>query len=170
MSQELQPQEDHAGAPELPLALTPRDATRSRHWRFWLGLFHLITGLLTGFVTMVNTVMVNEQMQEMQSAGQRPPGAWLAGMIAIVVGFSVVSVAGVVIGIWNLKTLKGTSRPPLIAAIVVSSTSIVLMMIFIGGPWDDPVKVGWFLLHALVAVWTIGILRLKKVPTPLAAA
>lgn len=79
-------------------------------------------------------------------------------------GFGAVSIARMVIGIWNLATLKRTARSPLIAAIAVSAASIVLTTVFIDGPLFDPVKIVWTALFAVVSLWTVGILRLKKLP------
>ena len=138
--------------------LTGHGAMRSRHWRFWLGLFELGAGVLTGLVTVANA----GQIQDVGTSGAQPP----AGIIAVILVFGAVAIAGIVIGIWNLATLRSAARSPLIAAIVVSAASIVLTMVFIGGPLFDPVKIVWAALHAVVSVWTVGILRLKKFPAP----
>ncbi|MFH5880243.1 hypothetical protein [Arthrobacter sp. NA-172] len=179
MNQDFQPQPDHVDAAagldvqpspmtNAPVAgLTPHNAVRSRHWRFWLGLFELISGLFTATVfTVANTVAVNGQIQDLWSSGNRPEAGWIAAVVAIIVGFSVVSISGVLIGIWNLAAQKGTDRSPLIAAIVVSAASVVLAMVFIDGNLSDPANIGWVLVHVFVILWTIGILRLKKVSAP----
>ncbi len=170
MSQELQRQSEQADSAGQPLALSAHKAMRSRHWRFWLGLFHVLAGLIAGYLAVTNTVWVSERIQDWQRVGQRPPGGPLAGLIFIVVGFSLVSVAGVLVGIWNLMTMKGTNPRPLRSAAVVSLVSFMLMMTFVGGLLNDPGKIGLPILHAVVAAWTIGILRLKRVPTPAAVA
>lgn len=87
-------------------------------------------------------------------------------MIALLAGFGLLAVAGVFVGIWNLKTLQTTARPPLLAAIAVSSIFIVLTVLFISAPFNNQGITGMLILHALVGAWTIGILRLKKVPVP----
>lgn len=142
-----------ADAPVLPR----HGARRSRHWRFWVGLFELGSGLVTCLVTVVNAGTVIGQIldTEPSSAG------WIAGITAVIFAFGVVSIAGVVIGIWNLATIKSAARSPLIAAIVVSAASIVLTRVFIDGDLFDPVKIVWASPHAAVLLWTIGILRLK---------
>lgn len=142
-------------------AFTWDKATRSRNWRFWTGLFELVSGLLMGLVIVLASMPVIGQVQNLRVSEVRHQAGWIAFIIAIVVAFSVVSIAGVVIGIWNLVTIKSTARPPLIAAIVVSAASIVLLMFFLGEPLD-PMKMGWVLLHVLVSVWSFGILRLTK--------
>ena len=174
MDQETQPQADETDAVELPHvrplrtidepALSPRNASRSRHWRFWMGLFQLLTGGATGLFTLASAASLVGQMQDDSAAGMPPADGWITGVIIVFVAFTVVSLAGVIIGIWNLATLKSTAQSPLIAAIVVSTVSIVLVMLFISGPPFRPVKVMWTFLHALVSVWTLGILRLKKIP------
>jgi hypothetical protein len=173
MGQEPQPQTDQSGIVErlyvrpsrsagVPV-LTRHGAMRSRHWRFWLGLFEVLSGLLTCWVTVTSAATGIGHLQDMAASGVEPPAEWIAYVFAVTLGFGVVSIAGVVIGIWNLATLRRTARSPLIAAIVVSATSIVLAMVFIDGSPFDPVKIGWTFLHAVVSLWTIGILRLKKV-------
>ncbi|NWL32733.1 hypothetical protein [Paenarthrobacter nitroguajacolicus] len=91
-------------------------------------------------------------------------------MIALIVCFSLASIAGVIIVIWNLRAMRGSAPQPMKAAIVVSLVSIVLLMTFIDGALNDPGKIGLPVLHAFVAAWTVGILRLKKVPTRPAVA
>jgi hypothetical protein len=174
MNQEIRPQTDESDTVALlhlnpPRAanepvLSPRNASRSRHWRFWLGLFQMLTGGATGLFTFVNVMALIGQVQDDNASGIPPAAGSIAEIITMVVAFTVVSLAGVIIGIWNLATLKSTARSPLIAAIVVSTVSIVLVMLFISGPPTDPVKITWAFVHAFVSVWTIGILRLKKVP------
>ncbi|WP_442543710.1 hypothetical protein ACSBOX_18180 [Arthrobacter sp. KN11-1C] len=149
--------------------LTRHGAMRSRHWRFWVGLFELVTGLLTGLVTVTSATTGIGQLRDMADSGVKPPAEWIAYVIAVTLAFGVVSVAGVAIGVWNLATLKGTARSPLIAAIAVSAASIVLTVVFIDGPLFDPVKIVWAALHALVSLWTVGILRLKRIPAALTA-
>lgn len=103
------------------------------------------------------------QVQD-DSASSMPPAAGsIAEIITMVAAFTVVSLGGVITGIWNLSTLKSTARSPLIAAIVVSAASIVLDMLFLNGPPTEPVKLGWAFLHAFYSLWTIRILRLRKV-------
>ncbi|MGO4857065.1 hypothetical protein [Arthrobacter sp. 2MCAF14] len=144
--------------------LTRHGAMRSRHWRFWLGLFELVSGLLTCWVTVTRAATGIGHLRDMAGSGVEPPAEWIAYVFAVTLGFGVVSIGGVAIGIWNIATLKRTARSPLIAAIVVSAASIVLTMVFIDGPLFDPVKIAWAALHAVVSLWTVGILRLKKVP------
>ncbi|MBT8161766.1 MULTISPECIES: hypothetical protein [Arthrobacter] len=174
MNQETQPQTDQSDAVELlhvrppqsidEPALSPRNASRSRHWRFWLGLIELLTGGATGLFTLASAANLIGQVQDDSASGMPPAAGWITGIIIVFVAYTVVSLAGVIIGIWNLSTLKSTARSPLIAAIVVSTVSIVLVMVFISGPPFEPVKVAWAFVHALVSVWTIRILRLKKIP------
>lgn len=173
MSQELQSQSDQSDPVERlyvkpsptsdALVLTRHGAMRSRHWRFWLGLFELTTGVLTCLVTVVNATTGIGHLQDMAASGVQPPAEWIAYVLAVIGAFGLVSIGGVVIGIWNLATIKSSARSPLIAAIVVSTASIVLTMVFIGGDLFDPVKIVWTSLHAVVGLWTIGVLRLKKV-------
>lgn len=139
-------------------ALTSHNVVRARHWRFWLGLFEVASGLLAGLVTVANT----RQIQDMETSNALA----LTQTLAVIMAFGSVSIAGIVIGTWNLATLRGTVRLPLIAAITVSAASVVLTMAFVGGPPFDPVKIGWAALHTVVSLWTVGILRLKKVPAP----
>ncbi|WP_284983643.1 hypothetical protein [Arthrobacter sp. efr-133-TYG-118] len=174
MGQEIRSQTDQSGAVErldvrpsrttdAPV-LTRHDEMRSRHWRFWVGLFELSSGLLTCLVTVTNAATGIGHLRNMAESGVESPAEWIAYVFAVTLGFGVVSIAGMVIGIWNLATLKRTARSPLIAAVVVSAASIVLTMVFIDGPLFDPVKIGWAALHAVVSLWTVAILRLKKVP------
>jgi Na+-driven multidrug efflux pump len=131
-----------------------------------LGLFEVFSGLLTCWVTVANAATGIGHLQDMGASGVQPPAEWIAYVFAIILGFGVASLAGVAIGIWNLASVRRTARSPLIAAVVVSAASIVLMMVFFSGSPFEPVKIGWVLLHAVVSIWTIGILRLKKVPAP----
>ena len=138
--------------------LSPRNASRSRHWRFWMGLFELLTGGATGLFTYANFMTLIGQLHDDSAAGMP-----LAAIITLAASFTVVSLAGVITGIWNLATLRSTDRSPLIAAIVVSAVSIILAMVFLSGSPFHPVKIGWAFLHAFYSMWTIRILRLKKV-------
>jgi hypothetical protein len=174
MGQETTPQTDQSDPVERldvrpsqtadASVLSRHNAMRSRHWRFWLGLFELVSGLLTGLVTVTSAASGIGDLRDMAASGVEPPTEWITYLFGVTLGFGVVSIAGMVIGIWNLSTLKRTARSPLIAAIVVSAASIVLTMVFIDGPLFDPVKIVWAALHAVVSLWTAGILLLRKVP------
>ncbi|KIA72651.1 hypothetical protein ANMWB30_24190 [Arthrobacter sp. MWB30] len=129
----------------------------------------MLTGVVTGYLAVNNTLWLSGELQAWQAAGQRPPVGPLVGLIVIIVGFGLVSIAGVFVGIWNLRETKSTDPRPLRSAIVVSMVSFVLMMTFLGGPLNDPAKIVFPILHAIVAAWTVGILRLKKVPVSPAA-
>jgi hypothetical protein len=173
MGQEIMPRTDQADAVELLYVrpsrtadtpvFTRHNAMRSRHWRFWLGLFEVFSGLLTCWVTVTSAATGIGHLRDMATSGVEPPAAWIAYVFAVTLAFGVVSIAGLAIGIWNLATLRRTARSPLIA---VSAASIVLMMVFFDGSLLDPVKIVWVALHAIVSLWTVGMLRLKKVTAP----
>ncbi|MBT8163193.1 MULTISPECIES: hypothetical protein [Arthrobacter] len=148
MDQGTRPQTDEANAPELlhvrpqrtveEPVLSPRNASKSRHWRFWTGLNQLLTGGATELFTFANVMAINGQVQDDSVSGMPPAAGSIAEIITMIVAFTVVSLAGMIIGIWNLDTLKSTARSSLIAAIVVSVASIGLDMVFLSGPRPTP--------------------------------
>lgn len=132
----------------------PDGATRFR--RYCLGFVDLMFGLFTAWITVANTVEINGQFLDYQAAGKHVPVGWIATVVAVIVGFSVLSLAGLFIGIWNLRGLGTMSPAPLVAAIVYSLMSIAMMAVFLsefGGTF------GLVLLHALVVFMTVRILR-----------
>ncbi|MCI0143162.1 hypothetical protein KNN17_16470 [Arthrobacter bambusae] len=168
MSQEPQRlTEETSERPDLPpratrtFAFSWHKAMRSRHWRFWMGLFEAVSGLFMGGVIVLASIPVIGQIQNLRVSEVQRQAGWVASIIAIIVAFSVVAIAGVIIGVWNLVTIRSTASSPLVAAIFVSAASIVLLMFFWGEPFD-PMKISFVLLHVLLSVWTAGILRLTK--------
>ena len=160
MGKELQPQTNESGAGALPDVQTeamdsvPDGATRFR--RYCLGFVDLMFGLFTAWITVANTVEINGQFLDYQAAGKHVPVGWIATVVAVIVGFSVLSLAGLFIGIWNVRGLGTMSPAPLVAAIVYSLMSIAMMAVFLsefGGTF------GLVLLHALVVFMTVRILR-----------
>ncbi|WP_416417961.1 hypothetical protein [Paenarthrobacter aromaticivorans] len=160
MGNELQPQTTESDSGALPDVQTsamhavPDGATRFR--RYCLGFFDLMSALLTAWITVVNTVEINGQFLDYQAAGTHVPAGWIATVVAVIVGFSVVSAAGLLIGIWNLSGLRAMSPAPLVAAIVYSSISIVMTAVFLN---EFGAMLTLALLHALVIFMTIRILR-----------
>jgi hypothetical protein len=126
-----------------------------------MGLFEAVSGLFMGGVIVLASIPVIGQIQNLRVSEVQRQAGWVASIIAIIGAFSVVAIAGVIIGVWNLVTIRSTARSPLVAAILVSAASIVLLMFFWGEPFD-PIKISFVLLHVLLSVWTAGILRLTK--------
>ncbi|XAS71307.1 hypothetical protein VUN82_19800 [Micrococcaceae bacterium Sec5.1] len=169
MGQE-QPQADQSDSAVQDAVTVPTNETRTlipdgatRFRRYCLGFFDLISGFLTAWITVVYTVGGNQEFQDYQTAGTFVPAGWIATVVAICVAFGVVALAGILVGIWILSDLKTMTPAPLIAAIVFSATSIVMLLLFFTGPSVDPLKVAWSLLHGLVIVMTIRILRQEGV-------
>lgn len=115
-----------------------------------------MSALLMAWITVVNAVEINGQFLGYQAAGTHAPAGWIATVVAVIVGFSVVSIGGLLIGIWNLSGLKTMSPAPLVAATVYSSMSIVMMAVFLN---ELGATLSLVILHALVIVMTIRILR-----------
>lgn len=163
MGKEQQPQTGHSDSTvqddtqTLPAdgtaAIVPDGATRFR--RYCLGFFYLMSGSALAWITIMNTVAVNGKFLDYQAAGTPVPAGWIATVVAVIVGFAVVSLAGLFVGIWNLLSLKTMIPSPLIAGIFFSAASVVMLMLF----FDDSSKFAWAFIHALVIFMTIRMLR-----------
>ena len=104
---------------------------------------------------MLASIPVIGQIQNLRVSEVQRQAGWVASIIAIIVAFSVVAIAGVIIGVWNLVTIRSTASSPLVAAIFVSAASIVLLMFF----WGEPVRSDENLIRPLAAY------AVKRCPT-----
>ncbi|MDR6639607.1 hypothetical protein [Paenarthrobacter nitroguajacolicus] len=160
MGNELQPQTNESDAGALPDFLTselhavPDGATRFR--RYCLGFIDLMLGLFTAWIAVVNTLQINGQLLDYQARGTQIPAGWIASFVAVIVGFSMLSIAGLFIGIWNLRGLRTMSPGPLVAAIVYSLMSIAMMAVFLS---EYGATLSLVLVHALIVFMTVRILR-----------
>jgi hypothetical protein len=164
LSNELQPQTNESEAETLPdvqtlkLHTIPDGATRFQ--RYCLSFIELILGALMAWITVVNTLEINGQLMDHQAGGTQMPAGWITSVVAVIVGFSVLSIAGIFIGIWNLRGLGTMSPGPLVAAIVYSLTSVAMMTLFLSEYGATPSLV---LLHAFIFFMTVRTLRQEGV-------
>ncbi|MDI2020896.1 hypothetical protein [Paenarthrobacter nicotinovorans] len=160
MGNELQPQTNEPDTGALPDVLTselhavPDGATRFR--RYCLGFIDLMFGLFTAWIAVVNTVQIDGLLLDYQATGTQIPAGWIASFVAVTVGFSVLSITGLFIGIWNLRGLRTMSPGPLAAAIVYSLMSIAMMAVFLN---EYGATLSLVLVHVLIVFMTVRILR-----------
>ncbi len=160
LGNELQPRTNESDAGGLPdvqtseLHAIPDGATRFQ--RYCLGFIDLMLGLFTAWITVVNTAEINGQFLDHQARGTHVPAGWIATAVAVIVAFSVLSIAGLFIGIWNLRGLGTMSPAPLVAAIIYSLMSIVMMAVFLN---EYGATLSLVLLHAFLVFMTVRILR-----------
>lgn len=160
MSNELQSQTNESEAGTLPDVQTselhdiPDGATRFQ--RYCLGFIELMLGVSMAWITVVNTVEINGQLMDHQTGGTQMPAGWITSVVAVIVGFSVLSIAGLFIGIWNLRGLGTMSPAPLVAAIIYSLVSIVMMAVFLN---EYGATLSLVLLRAFFVFMTVRILR-----------
>ncbi|MFF2841665.1 hypothetical protein [Paenarthrobacter sp. NPDC057981] len=138
---------------EEALPLVPDGETRFQ--RYCLGFIDLIMGCSAGWITFMNTVDLKEKFQNHQTVGTPAITGWNATVVAVVASFAVVSLFGLVVGVWNLLNLRTMSRQPLTAAIVFSALSAVLSFIFLTGP----ARILLALFHVFLIILIFRILR-----------
>ncbi|MEA5457056.1 hypothetical protein SPF06_20215 [Sinomonas sp. JGH33] len=149
--------------PGVP-ALSPADAVRSTRWRLTLGISTLVLACFSAYYSYTNTSALVRATGAIEAAGGHVPPSAMALAVAIVAIFCVLTAAYAGIGVWNIIARHSTAKAPLIAAVVLSSIAIVLIVLNMTRSSVAPTHLGALALNALIIARAAIVLRMKKVP------
>lgn len=144
--------------------LSPVDDAKSQRWRLILGCSSVVLGLLSGFYAYTDISVVIRAMNTAAATGGYIPVSAMSQVIAIIAVFSVLALAYVGVGIWNIVARRSTAKSPLIAAIVLAAAALILIVVYMSTKSPGGVEYSALGLNALIISRCVIVMRMKKVP------